>query len=52
MYENEKTNCQKCGIKISYEDQYILNDVLLYDDCYMEENNHVNACKSLECLFG
>jgi len=47
MSENEKTNCQKCGCEISCEDQFILNDVTLCDDCYLEESNPVKACNPL-----
>ena len=47
MSKNEKTNCQRCGCKISCEDQYIVNGLTLCDDCYLEESKPVKACNPL-----
>jgi hypothetical protein len=47
MTENEKTVCQRCGCKVSCEDQYVVNGLVLCDDCYLEESNPVKACNPL-----
>lgn len=47
MVRSEKTKCQHCGCEISVEDQYVLNGLILCDDCYLEESSPVKACNPL-----
>ena len=47
MSENEKTKCQGCGCELSLEESYILDDLTLCDDCYLEKSHPVKACNPL-----
>ncbi|MCW4034200.1 MAG: hypothetical protein NWF03_02420 [Candidatus Bathyarchaeota archaeon] len=47
MTENQKTSCQRCGCKVSSDDQYNVNGLILCDDCYLEESSPVKACNPL-----
>jgi late competence protein required for DNA uptake (superfamily II DNA/RNA helicase) len=45
--ENEQTRCQVCGCEISLEESYVLNDLILCDDCYLERSHRVKTCNPL-----
>jgi hypothetical protein len=47
MTENEKTKCQGCGCEISCEESYVLDDITLCDDCYLESRHRVKTCNPL-----
>ena len=47
MPKNEQTKCQGCGCEISLEESYVLNDLTLCDDCYLERSHRVKTCNPL-----
>jgi DNA-binding transcriptional ArsR family regulator len=47
MPENEKTKCQCCGCEISLEESYVLNELTLCVDCYLERSHRVKTCNPL-----
>jgi late competence protein required for DNA uptake (superfamily II DNA/RNA helicase) len=47
MNQTEKENCQICGDEISVEESYLVDDVRICDDCYLEKSQRVIACNPL-----
>jgi predicted HTH transcriptional regulator len=47
MPKNEQNKCQCCGCEISVEESYVLDDLTLCDDCYLDRSHHVKACNPL-----
>jgi len=47
MNQTEKENCQICGDEISVEESYLVDDVRVCDDCYLEVSQRVIACNPL-----
>ena len=47
MPKNKQTKCQCCGCKIPVEESYVLDDLTLCDDCYLDRSHHVKACNPL-----
>jgi predicted HTH transcriptional regulator len=47
MTKKEQTKCQCCGCEISLEESYVLNDLTLCDDCYLERSHRVKTCNPL-----
>ena len=47
MPKNEQTRCQGCGCEISTEEAYVLDDLTLCDDCYLERSHRVKTCNPL-----
>jgi hypothetical protein len=47
MNQTEKENCQICGDQISVDESYLVDDVRICDDCYLEKSQRVIACNPL-----
>jgi ribosome-binding protein aMBF1 (putative translation factor) len=47
MNQTEKENCQICGDQISVDESYLVDDVRVCDDCYLEKSQRVIACNPL-----
>ena len=47
MDQNERIECQSCGNEISINESYIIDDLRVCDDCYLEKNQRVIACNPL-----
>jgi hypothetical protein len=44
---SEKTTCQGCGCEISSEESYVMDNLTLCDDCYLERSHRVKTCNPL-----
>ena len=44
---NEQTKCQCCGCEIPVEESYVLENLTLCDDCYLERSHRVKTCNPL-----
>jgi predicted HTH transcriptional regulator len=47
MPKNEQPRCQGCGCEISVEESYVIDDLTLCDDCYLERSHRVKTCNPL-----
>ena len=47
MPENEQIKFQSCGCEISLEESYVIDDLTLCDDCYLERSHRVKTCNPL-----
>lgn len=47
MNEKNKIKCQSCGCEISKEDSYVIGEITICDDCYIEKNHKVVTCNPL-----
>ena len=47
MPKNEQTKCQVCGCEVPVEESYVLDDLMLCDDCYLERRHRVKTCNPL-----
>lgn len=44
MAETGKVKCQICGCEVPRENSYTLGDMVVCDDCYMEETHPIQTC--------
>jgi hypothetical protein len=47
MPKNGQTICQCCGCEIPLEESYVLNELTLCDDCYLDRSHRVKTCNPL-----